>query len=127
MSANDKTPGPVSSASQRARRLRIIAVIVLSLGLVGAGVVYWLGTRPADLSGDASMMRYNRPQEQQMQILYGKQGALIEDLSDGLKQPGTQAFLIMATSIVIAAGCFYFARLLDDDGEKPRETGLPHA
>jgi hypothetical protein len=31
---------------------------VLLLGMAGAGVVYWVGTRSADLSDDASMLGY---------------------------------------------------------------------
>jgi hypothetical protein len=52
-----------------------------------------------------------------MEILYGKQGELIEDWTNDLKQPGTQAIIIVAASVIIASGCFYFARLLHDDGE----------
>jgi hypothetical protein len=93
------------------------AVIVLLLGIGGAGVVYWLGTRAADVSDDLSMVGYNKPEERQMGILYGKQGELIENWSNDLKQPGTQAFIIAAVSIIIASGCFYFARLSDQDDE----------
>jgi hypothetical protein len=88
---------------------------MLALGVIGAGVIYWLGTRAADLSDDLSMVAYNKPEERQMEILYGKQGELIEDWSNDLKQPGTQAFIIAAVSVIIASGCFYFAKLLDDD------------
>jgi hypothetical protein len=94
-------------------------VIVLLLGIGGAGVVYWLGTRTADASDDLSMMRYNKPEERQMRMLYGKQGDLIEIWSDDLKQPGTQAGIITAVSILIASGCFYMARLSDLDDETP--------
>ncbi len=52
-----------------------------------------------------------------MGVLYGKMGVLILEWSDDLKQPGTQAVIIVAVSILIAAGCFYFARLSDDDTE----------
>ena len=114
---NEKTPSPISSSRQQARRLRIIAVIVLLLGIAGAGMVYWLGTRSADLSDDSSMLGYNKPEERQMAILYGKGGELIEDWSNDLKQPGTQAIIIVVASALVAAGCFYFARLLDDGGE----------
>jgi hypothetical protein len=117
MSVNDKAPGPISSSRHRARKLRIIGVIVLALGIVGAGMVYWLGTRSADLSDDPSMAGYDKPEERQMEILYGKQGELIEDWSNDLKQPGTQAIIIAAASVIIASGCFYFARLLDHDDE----------
>jgi hypothetical protein len=118
-SVNDKISSPVSSSGQWARRLRIIAVVILLLGIVSAGVVYWLGTRSADLSDDPSMSGFDKPEERQMEMLYGKSGELIEDWSDDLKQPGTQAIIIAAASIIIASGCFYFARLLDDD-DAPR-------
>ena len=86
---------------------------MLLLGLGGAGVVYW--TRPPDMSDDLSMVGYDRANTRQMEILYGKQGRLIEDWSNDLKQPGTQAIIIATVSIIIAAACFYFARLSDDD------------
>jgi len=109
---------PVSLAKRRARKLRIIGVIVLALGIAGSGIVYWLGTRSPDVSDDLSMAGYDRAAERQMEILYGKQGELIEDWSNDLKQPGTQAIIIVVAAALIAGGCFYFARLLDSD-----ETG----
>ena len=63
------------------------------------------------------MLGYNKPEERQMEILYGKSGELIEDGSNDLKQPGTQAAIIAAVSVIIASGCFYFARSLDYDDE----------
>jgi hypothetical protein len=48
------------------------------LGISGASVVYWAGTRPANVSDDISMAEYNHAEERQMGILYGKQGELIE-------------------------------------------------
>jgi hypothetical protein len=52
-----------------------------------------------------------------MGMLYGKMGPVIEEWCDDLKQPGTQAEIIVVVSILIAAGCFYFARLLGPDDE----------
>jgi hypothetical protein len=95
----------------------MIGVIVLALGIGGAGILYWLRTRSPDFSDDLSMVGYNRAQTRQMGQLYGKQGLLIEQWSNDLKQPGTQAIIILIFSTVIAAGCFYFARLLDYDDE----------
>jgi hypothetical protein len=117
MSVNDKTPAHASSSAQRARRLRVIGVIVLALGIGGAGILYWLRTRSPDLTDDLSMVGYNRAQTRQMGQLYGKSGLLIEQWSEDLKQPGTQAILIVIFSTLITAGCFYLARLLDDDDE----------
>jgi flagellar basal body-associated protein FliL len=115
MTPIDKTSGPPSS--KRSARLRIIGIVVLVLGLGGAGLVYWLGTRSPDVSDDLSMLGYNKAQTRQMGMLYGKMGPVIEEWFDDLKQPGTQAEIIVVVSILIAAGCFYFARLLGHDDE----------
>jgi hypothetical protein len=102
-----------AAAQTRARRCRIGAVISLLLGVISAGLVYWLEPREPDYSDDPSMLGFNRAAHQQMAVLYGKQGQLIEDLDDSLKQPGTQAILIIVASAIIAAGFFYFARMLE--------------
>ena len=98
MTPIDKTSGPHLS-SRRGARLRIIGIIVLVLGLGSAGVVYWLGTRSPDVSDDLSMLGYNKAQTRQMGMLYGKMGPVIEEWFDDLKQPGTQAEIIMVVSI----------------------------
>ena len=116
MTMNDETSG-AHSYSRQAARLRIISIIVLLLGIGGAGVVYWLGTRSPDVSADLSMLGYNKAQTRQMGMLYGKMGPVIEEWFDDLKQPGTQAEIIVVASILVAAGCFYFARLLGHDDE----------
>ena len=116
MTVNDKTSGPHLSF-KRGARLRMIGIIVLVLGIGSAGVVYWMGTRSPDLSDDLSMVGYNKAKKRQMGMLYGKMGPVIEHWLDDLKQPGTQAEIIVVASILIAAGCFYFARLLDHDNE----------
>jgi flagellar basal body-associated protein FliL len=116
MTPIDKTSGHHSS-SRRSAQLRTIGIIVLVLGLAGAGVVYWLGTRSQDVSDDISMLGYNKAETRQMGILYGKMGPVIEEWFDDLKQPGTQAEIIVVVSILATAGCFYFARLLDHDNE----------
>jgi hypothetical protein len=112
---SEQKPNP---SRKRCQKLRIIGVVILPLGMIGAGIVYWLGTRSQNLSDDLSMVGYDKPEERQMEILYGKQGELIEDWSNDLKQPGTQSIIIAAASVIIASGCFYFARLLDNEGER---------
>jgi flagellar basal body-associated protein FliL len=107
----DKSQSP---ARQRSRKLKIIGVIILLTGIVGAGIVYWLGTRSADLSDDLSMAAYNRPQTQQMERMYGKWGDFTGDVIGSLRQPGTQAFVIVAVAGVVAWICFYFARIDGD-------------
>ena len=73
------------------------------------------------MSNDLSMVGFNRAEMRQMGQLYGKSGLLIEEWSNDLKQPGTQAVIIVAFSALVAAGCFHFSRLLDDDDESGQE------
>jgi hypothetical protein len=124
---NDKTPNPASSARRRAWRLKITGIVILLLGIVSAGIIYWLGTRSPDVSDDLSMTGFNKPAERQMGILYGKQGELIEDWSNDLHQPGTQAVIIIVTAALAAGCCFYSARLLDYDAGHADDTNQPHA
>jgi hypothetical protein len=112
----EKTSGSNLSL-RRQRRLKVIGVSVLLLGISGACLVYWIGTRSPDLSDDLSMVRFNKAESRQMGQLFGKMGLLIEDWTNDLKQPDTQATLIATTSILIALGCFYLARLSDDVGK----------
>ena len=111
---NDQTARP-NPAGKQSKRLRMIGIVVLLLGLAAAGAVYWIGTHSAEPSEDELLPGNARAESHQMQLLYGKMGLLTRELSDDLKQPGTQAFLIAAVSILGAAGCFYFARLTDDN------------
>ncbi len=99
---------------------------ILVLGIVVAGAVYWLGMRSPDVADDSSMLGYDRPAERQMETLYGKQGDLIEEWSNDLKQPGTQAVIIILSAALVAGCCFYFARLLDYDADHADGTGTDH-
>jgi hypothetical protein len=114
MSVNDQTAGPNPPRS-RPGRLRTIGVTVLLLGLAAAGAVYWIGTHSGEPTEDELLAGNARAESHQMGVLYGKMGVLVSQWSDDLKQPGTQAVLIAGVSILIAAGCFYFARLLHDN------------
>lgn len=112
MIRNEKTPGPEPSR-RRSAKLRLVGILALVLGIGGAGILYWI--RSPDLSDDPSMLGFNKPAERQMGLLYGKMGTLIEDWTEDLKKPGTQAILIASFSALVAAGCFYFARLVEND------------
>jgi len=101
------------------RRCKLVGGGVLVVGLVAAGIVYWLGMRSAKLADDASMSGYYKAEAHQMGVMYGSEGVLMDDLSNSLKQPGTQAVLIVAGSVVVALGCFVFARFpaLEEEGK----------
>ena len=98
---------------RRVRRYRLAALVILLLGLVGAGTLYWLEARPTDYTSDPALLGFDRAERQQMGVLYGKQGQLVEDLDDSLRQPGTQAILIILGAALVAGGCFQFSRVLE--------------
>jgi hypothetical protein len=128
------TKSPVSSqaepsaARRRVRRYQISAAAVLLFGLVCGGAVYWLGSHGPDDLNDPAMVGFNRSEEQQMGIMYGKQGQLIEDLSQALKEPGVQAILVMVAAAVVAACCFHFARIQEPEAKPGGDaSNLPAA
>ena len=107
-----------SSIQLQSRRWKLAGFSVLVAGLAVAGVVYWLGIRAADLADEPSMQSYYKAETHQVGVLYGKEGILIDDIFRDLKKPGAQAFLIIASSVVIAAGCYLFAKFPDKTDEK---------
>ena len=121
-------PNPSAQAAEKiVRRLRKIGIVVLSLAIVSAGVVYWRGKEAEKVFEDPSMGGFNKANQRQMEMLYGKMGTVTEDLIQFLKQPRTQAAIILIGGGLIAAGCFYFARLVSygDESEVsgPAEGG----
>lgn len=116
MSENHQASRDVPARKQ-SRRLRVFGVVALVLGLGSAGALYWIRMHSGGPTEDELLSGNARAESHQMGLLYGKMGLLTQQLSDDLKQPGTQAFLIAAFAVLIAAGCFYFARLEDDNDE----------
>jgi hypothetical protein len=98
-----------NSTSKHRARFRLAGVIVLLLGLSGAGGLYWIRTRAADPMDDPMMAGYAKPEMRQMEMLYGKMGQITLDLMDDLRRPGTQAILTAAISIALALVCFFLA------------------
>jgi hypothetical protein len=98
--------------------------VVILLAVVSASVVYWRGRGDERLSEDPSMSRFNKANQRQMELMYGKMGTVMDDLFEHLKQPGTQAAIIVIGGGLIGAGCFYFARLVSC-GEESGESGAP--
>lgn len=108
----------------RARRLRWVGAIIGLLGLSAAVAVYWAETPSAAVQEEAAMTGFNRASERQMAVLYGKQGQFVEELTRSLKQPETQAVLILAVTAVMVAMSFYAAHRF---AEEARENFQPAA
>ncbi|MDE3154310.1 MAG: hypothetical protein KGN76_04370 [Acidobacteriota bacterium] len=98
-------------------RFRAAAFIVLIVGVVGAGLLYWLETRSAQPSMEELMPGYTKMNDRQMGILFGQTGVFLSDGLDKLKQPGVQAIILVVAALLIAWGCFHVSRLLDQSQE----------
>jgi hypothetical protein len=116
-----------SAAKQRAKRLRIAAGIILVLGIFGADLVYWMGTRSKVFSDNPVFLTNEKEQSRQEEILIGKQAGIVDAWMEDLKHPKTQAIIIVVAAALVAGGCFYFAGLQHnlDNEESGEETKPP--
>jgi flagellar basal body-associated protein FliL len=111
-----------ASGKRQARQLRIIAAVVLVLGVFGADLVYWLGSRSAvGVSSDPQMLVNEKAAARQAEILIGKQAGLVQGWIDDLKRPGTQAVIVVVIAVLLAGGCLYFAGLMDSGDHRDEE------
>jgi hypothetical protein len=117
MNADDEKRDQKTLSQRRARRLRVSGIVILLLGCIGAGWVYWLGQKAATLMDDPSMQSFNQAKHWQMGVMFGGMGSWMDDLVEDLKQPGTQAILIVVVAVILAAGCFLFARLIERESD----------
>jgi hypothetical protein len=95
------------------KRLRVAAVLLLTLGLAGACLFYRVETRSPAPTIDDLMPGYSRARSRQIGIMMGDLGVTLMAWLDALKEPGTQALLIAGVSGLAAWICFRLARLLD--------------
>lgn len=86
------------------------------LGIVGGEEVYRQGLLAPDAMDDPEMLGFDRAERRQMGVLFGRQGAMIEEFDVALKRPRTQAILILIGAVLVAGGCWYCGHLLDQDG-----------
>ena len=91
-------------------RLRKIGFVILVLGLVSAGLLYWMRNRPED----PALAEYRQSEERnasyQMQRLYGASGDVTHKLLDAMKRPANQAVVIIALTALVSGACFYLGR-----------------
>ena len=108
----DKTPDTGSSGNHWAKWLRHIGFAVLLLGIFGGSEIYRRGILAPDIRDDPKMIGFDRAEKRQMDLMYGTQGRMILELEDSLGRPQTQAIIVLVASVLVAGGCWYFARLL---------------
>jgi hypothetical protein len=91
-------------------RFRIAGVVLIVVGFVIAGGIYWLGIK-SQSGSDLPAIDDSKQLSYRVELNVGKVGLLMNDAQDALKNPGTQALLIIILSAIGAAVCFYIARV----------------
>jgi hypothetical protein len=121
---NDPTATRRSSSRHRAA-LNTVGIVVLILGLAGAGIVFAIGQKQsagqvANTDGawqdDTLAPGDSKSFSHDVQMYNGTMGLLVVkwwNLCDALKRPGSVAIMIAAGSAVVAGGCFMAAKRND--------------
>ncbi len=79
----------LAALQREKKRLRTAGTIILAVGLISAGLLYFLRTENSNL--DQLRESQAHAESRQMQLLYGRSGGITEDLSNALKRTGPQA------------------------------------
>jgi hypothetical protein len=96
-----------------ARRLRLVGLFVLVVGVAGAVGYYWIEARSAGPSIDDLMPGYSHARQRQIGIMMGTLGVTLMGWLDALQEPSTQAILAAGIATIVAFGCFRVAYLVD--------------
>jgi hypothetical protein len=112
-------------SSKRRGTLQAVGIVVLVLGLVGAGIIYVIGQNRAAGQGvnadggwqDGSLAPADSKSfSHDVQMYNGTAGVLVMkwwNLCDELKRPGSMAIMIATSSAIVACGCFAAAKRND--------------
>jgi hypothetical protein len=88
----------------------------LVCGIAGAALRYWLVRRRADLELDDTLaLGYGRSMRHGMDVMMGRSGELLTDVTTMLATPLGQALLVLACAAIVAAYFFRVAWVIDDD------------
>jgi hypothetical protein len=97
-----------------ARQLRAIGVLVLVCGLGGAALFYWWAqTRAHVQTMEQLMPGYSHARARQRGIMMGGFVASLMDSLDGLREPSSQAVILVIVVTIAALVCFRIASLIE--------------
>jgi hypothetical protein len=103
---------PYERDARLAGRLRIAGALVLAIGIVSAGLVYWIKTRSAHATLEDLMPGSAAERNRQIAILIGNFGLYLLQGWEYLQRPDAQAFVIVGGAALVALVCFRVAGLL---------------
>ena len=110
MTAEEPNRTTASPVTRWVRRLRIASIVVLLAGAAIAGAVYAFGNGPVN-----RMTRRPLPRTRLTPARWAgcmATWACWKDWANDLKEPGTQALLVVVITVVVAGGGFGSARFL---------------
>jgi uncharacterized protein YaiE (UPF0345 family) len=93
----------------RSRKLRLIGVLVMTGGLVTAGILYWTASQAAAIEESAE--GFTRAQEHQMKVLMGPLAVAMSGWADALTSPAGEAIIVAAFAAFVAYMCFRHAKM----------------
>jgi type IV secretory pathway VirB2 component (pilin) len=107
---------------KHSERLRAIGWCVLTAGLAGAVLRYWITSHSADRAlDDTTALGYAKSLQHGVGVMMGPSGAILTDLQQNLTSPLGQA-LAIALCTALAAGYFFrVAWVLDADDEERQD------
>lgn len=111
---------PVAKPAPPGQRMRRAGTLVLVVGLLSAGALYWIETRNAQPGIEDLIPGYSRNASRQMGIFYGHAGEMMFAWKQWMAQPANQALLVAGASMLVALACFRIAWL---DKEHAKEPG----
>jgi len=96
--------------------MRRVGWVVLASGAAGAVARYWFVWRNTDVALDDSVaLGYSKSMRHGMDVMMGRSGELLTDVSTMLATPFGQALLVLAAAALIAAYFFRVAWVIDED------------
>ena len=98
-----------------AARWKIVGLILLVVGLIGAPVRYVYKSRHVEDDFGAILPAYDKAMRREMAVQMGPMGLIFMEWSDWLDKPGSQAFLILAGAALLSRACYYIAAKLQED------------
>jgi hypothetical protein len=106
---------------KEAERLRAIGVLVLALGLLGAGGYYWIEARAVTRTLADFQPDYEKSRAREMGRMMGHTGVMMLEWQDALDLPATQSIIIAAVAALFSSYFFRAAWVLDEeDRARPR-------
>jgi hypothetical protein len=104
------------AALKRSDRLRAIGWLVLTAGLAGAAVFYWITVRSAEPAlNDVTALGYTKSMQHGIGVMMGQSGLILTEWQQALMSPIGQAMMI-AIGAALAAGYFFrVAWVIDAD------------